>query len=79
MYLQAGHLGWQYKSHVVSVDHGEDTDGPGCDSPGVLESQLFLAWLLWILKSNFKHLGKVLTKMMRCSTLKKHRTMPEAG
>lgn len=64
VYLQAGHPGRQHKPHVVSVHHGEDTNGPGCDSPGVLEGMLFLTRLLWILKHDLKHLGEVLTKMM---------------
>lgn len=75
VYLQAGHPGWQYESHVVSVDHGEDTDGPGCDSPGVLENQLFLTRLLRILKHDLEHLGEVLTQMVRRSTLRKHKAM----
>lgn len=69
VYLQTGHSGWQYESHVVSVDHGEDTDGPCCDAPGVLESQLLLTRLLWILKHDLKHPGEVLTQMVGCSTL----------
>ncbi len=73
VYLQAGHLGWQDESHVVSMDHGEDTDGPGCDSPGVLESQLFLPRPFRILERDLKHLGEVLTKMVRCSTLRTHK------
>lgn len=73
VYLQAGHPGWQDESHVVSVDHGEDTDGPGCKSPRVLVSQLLLSRLLWILKHDLKHLGEVLTEVVGCSTLKTHK------
>lgn len=70
-YLQTGHPGWQYKSLVVSMDHSKDTDGSCCDSPGILESQLLLSRLLWILKHNLKHLGEVLTKMVGGSSLRK--------
>lgn len=70
-YLQAGHSGWEHESHVVSVDHGEDTDGPGRDAPGVLEGQLLLTRLLGILKHNLKHPGEVLTQMVGCGTLRR--------
>ena len=73
VYLQAGHPGWQHQSHVVSMDHGKDTDGPGCDPPGILVGQLFLSWSLWILKHNLKHPGEVLTEVVGCSTLRKHK------
>lgn len=71
MYLQTGHPRWQHKSHVVSVDHGKDTNCPSCYSPGVLESQLLLPWLLGVLKDDLKHPGEVLTQMVGCSTLQK--------
>lgn len=77
VYLLAGHPGRQYESHVVSVDHGEDADSPGCESPGVLESQLFLARLLRILKRDLEHLGKVLTEVVRRGTLRRHRAKQE--
>lgn len=52
------------------MDHSEDTDGSGCDSPGILEGQLLLAWLFWIFKHDLKHLGEVLAKMVGCGTLR---------
>lgn len=70
-YLKAGHSGREHESHVVSVDHGEDTDGPGCDAPRVLERQLLLTRLLGIFKNNLKHPGEVLTQMVGCSTLRR--------
>lgn len=73
VYLQRGHPGRQYESHVVAMDHGQDTDGPGCDPPGILIRQLLLSRPLRILKCDLKHLGEVLTKMVRCSTLGKHK------
>lgn len=73
LYLKAGDPRGQHQSHVVSVDHGEDTDGPGCDSPGVLVGILLLTRFLWILKDDLKHLGEVLTQMVGRSTLKKKR------
>lgn len=72
VYLQAGHSGWQHKSHVVSVHHGEDTNGPGGDSPGVLVSQLFLTRPLRVLEHDLKHLGEVLAQMVGCGTLCRH-------
>lgn len=71
LYLEASHFGWQHESHVVSVDHGENPDGPGCDSPGVLESQLLLTWPLGVLKHDLKHPGEVLAQMVGSSTLRR--------
>lgn len=71
VHLEASHSGWQHESHVISVDHGENTDGPGCDSPRVLESQLLLARPLGVLKHNLKHLGEVLAQMVGRGTLRK--------
>lgn len=72
VYLQTGHPGRQHQALVVSMDHCEGTDGPGWDSPGVLEGKLLLSRLFWVFKYNLKHLREVLTKMMGCSTLRTH-------
>lgn len=73
VYLQASHPGWEHESHVISMDHGEDTDSPGCNSPGVLKSQLLLTRPLWIFKHDLKHLCEVLAQMVGCGTLRKHK------
>lgn len=27
LYLQTGHSGWQHQAHIVSMHHGQDTNG----------------------------------------------------
>ena len=69
-YLQTCYPWWQNQTHVVSVDHGQNANGPCGDPPGVLEGQLLLPGLLRIFKHNVKHAGKVLTQVMGGGTLR---------
>lgn len=55
------------KALVVSMDHGQDSDGAGCETPGVLVHQLAL--LLLVLKRNVEHLGEVLAEVVGSGTL----------
>ena len=78
-YLQTCYPWWQHQTHVVSVDHGQNADGPCGDPPGVLEGQLLLPGLLRIFKHNVKHAGKVLTQVMGGSTLRGGREDDKQG
>jgi hypothetical protein len=52
------------------VDKGHDPDGPSGESPAVLEGKLVVPRLgVRIFKVNLKHLGEVLSKMVRGGSL----------
>ena len=71
-YLVIGYLWWQDQSFVISMDHDQHTDGSRGDGPRILISVLLLFGLrVGVLEGNVKHLGKILSQMMRRSSLKK--------
>ena len=53
-----------HKTLVVSVNHDDDAERAGCESPRVLVGKLVLV-RVWILERDVEHLREVLTEMVR--------------
>lgn len=77
-YLYTGHSWRQHQASVVPVNHCHDTDRSGSQSPWVLIHVLLLLRVR-VLNHNLKHLGEVLTQMMRGAPLNGTATGADVG
>ena len=63
LYLELSHVRWQNETLVVAMDHNQNPDRSGSDSPRVLV-RILLFTSFGIFEGNVEHLGEILSQVM---------------